>query len=388
MRVPETIPPVVQWDEAGSAHSASWLSDAKAPQRIIVADDTLTADAAFRLAAEGAALLWRGDFQNARQLLQAMGRRLDARLKASKPKSKVGDGGTASEQFHRYRMAQAQRARTLGQLLIPLAADYSIPLRRAPEVAVACTQAYGPAPTNGALLSLRELQGAIGAYEWQRKGVPVTALGASVHPHYGVFAPVRSEYVDLVAKAPLPANCQLACDIGTGTGVLAAVLAKRGVPHIVATDSSPRALACAKDNLSRLGLADRVTLIEADLYAAACAPANLIVCNPPWLPGKAGSLLEHAVYDPDSHMLRGFLAGAKSHLAPNGEAWLILSDLAEHLGLRTRDQLLQWITTGGLQVLARIDTRPTHKRVSDADDPLHTARAAEITSLWRLGSAN
>jgi methylase of polypeptide subunit release factors len=276
----------------------------------------------------------------------------------------------------------------LGQLLIPLGADYLIPLRRAPEVSAACTQAFGQAPADGALLSLRELQGAIGAYEWQRKGVPVAALGASVHPHYGVFAPVRGEYVDLVAKAPLPANCQLACDIGTGTGVLAAVLAKRGVPRIVATDSSPRALACASDNLSRLGLAERVTLSEADLYAADCAAANLIVCNPPWLPGKAGSLLEHAVYDPDSHMLRDFLAGAKNYLALHGEAWLILSDLAEHLGLRSRDQLLQWITAGGLQVLARIDTRPTHKRVSDVDDPLHAARAAEITSLWRLGVAN
>lgn len=388
MRVPEAIPPVVQWDEAGSTHSASWLSDAKPPQRIIVADDTLTADAAFRLAAEGAALLWRGDFQNARQLLQAMGRRMDSRLKAPKSKTRVGADGTASEVFHRYRMTQAQRARTLGQLLIPLAADYSVPLRRAPEVAAACVQAFGTSPASGALLSLRELQGAIGAYEWQRKGVPVAALSASVHPHYGVFAPVRSEYIDLVAKTPLPADCQLACDIGTGTGVLAAILAKRGVPRIVATDSSPRALACASDNLSRLGLAKRVTLVQADLYSADCASANLIVCNPPWLPGKAGSLLEHAIYDPDSHMLRGFLSNARNHLAKNGEAWLILSDLAEHLGLRSRDQLLQWITAGRLQVLGRIDTRPTHKRVNDVDDPLHAARAAEITSLWRLGATD
>jgi hypothetical protein len=38
-----------------------------------------------------------------------------------------------------------------------------------------------------------------------------------------------------------------------------------------------------------------------------------------------------------------------------------------------------------LNVLERIDTRPTHPRASDASDPLHAARMAEVTSLWRLG---
>jgi hypothetical protein len=32
----------------------------------------------------------------------------------------------------------------------------------------------------------------------------------------------------------------------------------------------------------------------------------------------------------------------------------------------------------------RIDARPKHPRVSDASDPLHQARKAEVTSLWRL----
>ncbi len=83
-------------------------------------------------------------------------------------------------------------------------------------------------------------------------------------------------------------------------------------------------------------------------------------------------------------MLRGFLQGLKTHLLPGGESWLILSDLAEHLGLRTREQLLQMIDAAGLKVLSKIDTKPHHPRVSDVSDPLHTARAAESTSLWRL----
>ncbi|MEY3790365.1 MAG: hypothetical protein RLZ09_1201, partial [Pseudomonadota bacterium] len=90
------------------------------------------------------------------------------------------------------------------------------------------------------------------------------------------------------------------------------------------------------------------------------------------------------VFDPDSSMLRGFLAGVAEHLIAGGEAWLVLSDLAERLGLRSRDELLEWIKLGGLNVVERIDTRPTHKKITDENDPLHTARASEVTSLWRL----
>ena len=232
------------------------------------------------------------------------------------------------------------------------------------------------------MVSLRELLGLIGAYQWQRNGVPVAALGGRrIHPHYGVFAPVRGEYLDLVADAPLPAG-GLAFDIGTGTGVLAAILAARGVERVVATDTSPRALACARDNVRRLGLADRIDVRAGDGFPE--GRAALVVCNPPWLPGKPSSLLDQAIYDPGSRMLRGFLAGLPAHLAEGGEGWLVLSDLAERLGLRSRDELVAWIAAAGLRVLGRLDTRPRHARAQDASDPLHAARQGEVTSLWRL----
>jgi methylase of polypeptide subunit release factors len=197
-----------------------------------------------------------------------------------------------------------------------------------------------------------------------------------------VFSPIRGEYVELVAQAPLAAGCKLAFDIGTGTGVLAAVLARRGVEHVVATDMDARALSCARDNVERLGLSAQVEVVQADLFPE--GRAQLVVCNPPWLPGRPSSSLEAAVYDPDSRMLKGFLAGLAAHLTENGEGWLILSDLAEHLGLRPREQLLAWIADAGLEVVGRQDVRPTHPRAADATDPLHAARAAEVTSLWRL----
>jgi len=441
--------PEICWQEGGQERRAGWRSEAGiAPHvDIRIADDRTGADDAYRQLESGTALLWRGDFQNARQLLQAMARRLERKpRKAAKP---AAAGAGPAQAFHLHRQAQgqrAQRARTLGMLLIPFEAGARIPLRRAPEVAEVLAEAVAGTPDADLaaapfVMSLRELLGLVGAHEWRRKGVLVPTLGERIHPWYGVYSPIRGEYLDLVARVPLPART-LAFDIGTGTGVIAALLARRGVAHVVATDLSPRALGCAHDNLARLGLlaeaaeqggtlrgairassganpdansdassdasssanpganlganpgatarahelpAGRVALLQADLFPPGRAP--LVVCNPPWVPAKPSSAIEQAVYDPDSRMLRGFLSGLAEHLEEGGEGWLIISDIAEHLGLRSRDELLGWIAAAGLRVLGREDIRPRHGKVADAEDPLHAARAAETTSLWRLGVA-
>jgi len=386
--------------------AARWRSEAGLPPhpRVQVADEQMSADTAYRLACEGTALLWRGDFQNARQMLIAMAKRVDEKARklqknAAKPpvtnaKLKIKPPPSAIDAFNLHRLAQSQRARTLGMLLIPMAGDYTVLLPRAPDLQRAFIDAYGLPGKDGAsgdsVVSMRELLGIVGAHEWRKKGVMVDALGEHIHPHYGVFAPVRSEYVDLVASATFPANADhkvpktlpLAFDIGTGTGVLAAILAKRGVARVVATDMDSRAIRCATDNMRRFKLASTVQVMEANLFPEGLAP--LIVCNPPWIPARPSAPIESAIYDPDSQMLRGFLAGLAAHLTPQGEGWLILSDIAEHLGLRTREELLGHINAGGLTVIERLDARPTHPRVADATDPLHAARAAEVTSLWRL----
>ncbi|MGW6909016.1 methyltransferase [Streptomyces sp. NPDC054940] len=372
----------IHWTETHTPRSAPWHSESATPPpgRVVGADDRMKADTAYRLACEGTALLWRGDFHNARQLLRAMGRRIDRRP----PRRGAGP----ADIFYLHRRARGHRARVLGRLLVLLEDDYGLNLRRAPDVRQACTEAYGP-PSGPMAVSLTELLGVTGAHQWRTKGVEVPALDARLHPHYGVFSPVRGEYVDLVAHAPLPAPAgrragrrRTAFDLGTGTGVLAAVLARRGIDHIVATDISPRALACAHDNVRRLRLTGRIDIVGPRLFPD--GRADLVVCNPPWIPARPTSAVEQGVYDSGGSMLHTFLDGLTAHLEPGGEGWLVLSDLAEHLGLRTRGELLAGIEAAGLRVVDRIDTRPRHPRARNTADPLHAARAAELTSLWRL----
>jgi len=207
----------LHWLDGKVPCNAVWRSErgASPPKKVVIADDTITADAAYRLACEGTALLWRGDFQNARQLLQAMARRVDQPAKRTQRKQTAKGSIAANAEsakpvesaFNLHRQAQAQRARVLGMVLIPVLAGLSIPSRRSPDARQACTEAWGVANPDScvSVVSLRELLGFISAHEWRKKRVAMPALGDPhnnrIHPHYGVFSPVRGEYVELVATA-------------------------------------------------------------------------------------------------------------------------------------------------------------------------------------------
>lgn len=369
----------LSWEENGKSMSGLWITESTLapPKRLLVADDSLKADTYYRMASEGGGFLWRGDYQNAKQLLQAAARRIEKQAAGKKTKPPQ----TPAEGFHRYRQAQAHRAQLLSKLLIQVEADLTIKLSRAPDVKQAISQAVS-VPEASFLLSLKDLLAFIGALEWHKKGVEIPALGAKIHPCYGTFSPVRGEYIDLVANAPLPNATNLAFEIGTGTGVLAALLAKRGFEKVVATEIDERALHCAKENLRGLGFDSKIELVRADLFPP--GKADLIVCNPPWIPAKATSPLERAVYDEDSRMLKGFLKDAAVHLRESGEVWLIISDLAEHLGLRKPEDIPTLIENAGLKIIDRLEARPRHSKAADVSDPLFEARSKEITRLWRF----
>ena len=86
----------------------------------------------------------------------------------------------------------------------------------------------------------------------------------------------------------------LIADIGTGSGCMAIALAKElPAATVYATDISPAALAVARRNAVRHGVADRIHFRRIRFISAAacgrCAESafDLIVSNPPYIPYDA-----------------------------------------------------------------------------------------------------
>jgi release factor glutamine methyltransferase len=90
-------------------------------------------------------------------------------------------------------------------------------------------------------------------------------------------------------------------DLGTGSGAIAIALAKEWPDaRAVAIDISYEALALARRNAERNGVADRVAFVCCDWFSAVEGPFHLIVSNPPYIPSQDLPTLpaEVADYEP------------------------------------------------------------------------------------------
>lgn len=346
-------------------------SDAPAPVTLLPVGDALSAVEALKCVRRGEHLLYGGDFHNAKQLLGAMGRRLAHPARASSP----------LEAFRAQRRARALEHETLGRLVVELDGAYRLQLARAPDVALACTQVWGPPDGERTVVALKTLLGMLGAAEWRKRGLAVPGLPKPLTTHYGVYVPTRTDYVELL-RTLCDVRGARCFDLGTGTGVLALLLFQQGAASVVGTDVEPRAVACAKENAARFGVVDRFTVEERALFPE--GRADLVVCNPPWLPEAPKNRVDRAVFDEGGQVLEGFLSGLAAHLAPGGRGVLILSDLAELLGLRKAGWLDAEFARHGLRLEAKESRKAQHGKAEDPKDPLHAARSRETTSLYVL----
>ncbi|MFO0598922.1 MAG: class I SAM-dependent methyltransferase [Myxococcaceae bacterium] len=349
-------------------------SDAPAPTSLNAVGDALTADEALKRVRRGEVLLYEGDFHNARQLMGAMGRRLEK----SKPVAK-----SALDAFRIERRSRAIEHETLGRIVVKLDPSYRLSLKRAPDVRVACEQAWGSAGGKDTVVAFKTLLGVLGAAEWRKKGLEVPGLKKPLAPHYGVYAPTRTEYVELVRALGHVEGAKV-FDIGTGTGVLGLVLLAKGAASVVATDVDSRAVACARDNAQRFGVAKQMVVEERELFPE--GKADLVVCNPPWVPEAPKTRVDRAVFDEGGAMLEAFLSGVRAHLTPKGRAVLIISNLAELLGLRAPGFLDDAFARHGLSVLRTHTAKAKHGKAKDVEDPLHAARSKEVTTIYELVS--
>ena len=125
-------------------------------------------------------------------------------------------------------------------------------------------------------------------------------------------------------------SCRTVIDVGTGSGCIAIAIA-RELPEarVLALDASEAALAVARRNADRLGVAERVTFAHSDLFEQVEAKADLIVSNPPYVPARDEPSLQSEVgrYEPHAALFAGedglaiirrLFNDAPRHLAPTG----------------------------------------------------------------------
>ncbi len=143
----------------------------------------------------------------------------------------------------------------------------------------------------------------------------------------------ESEFIIEAALMRLPDKTRpwAIADVGTGSGCLAITLAHElPAASVTATDISPAALAVARDNSERLGVADRVAFVQTSLLDSVPGPFDLIVANPPYVPPSHHPTLSPDVRDHEPAQAlyghgadgldeaRSLLAQAPSRLTENG----------------------------------------------------------------------
>lgn len=359
--------------------SAGYLSESgqEDPPRLTPVDDETRADAALRMLQAGKVLLWVGDFRNGRSLLDALRRRLKSAFTA-RPATDL------LTQWRQDRAATREKAELLGGLVVTLEPDGTIDLRRAPDTARAVELAWGKSD-QPRVVALTTLMGAMSAAEWTAKGLEVPGLDGRITPRFGVFSPTRHAYVQLLEHLDVRGHAVL--DVGCGTGVLGFVLLQRGARRAVGTDLDPRAVRCAKDNAANLGFSDDFEAFESDLFPERSDEEryDTIVFNAPWVPETPRTRLDRAVFDEGGATLARFVEGARARLSEEGVVAILVSDLAERIGLREPGHVVGLGESAGLRHLSTFDAQASHGRARDGGDPLHAARAAERVQLVLFG---
>ena len=347
-------------------------SDAPRPETLVEVDDRLSADEALKRVRRHEHLLHVGDFHNAKQLLQAMTRRLPPPQKTN----------SLREAFREERRCRQREFETLSRVLVEIEAGGTVRMSRGPDVSELCRQLWGtPVQALPRILPLKTLLGMLSATQFRKTGLQVPGLQQPLVPHYGVYVPTRFDYLLLLNQLE-DVRGTTVFDIGTGTGVLSLMLLQNGAQRVTATDIEPRAVECATENAARHGFSSRFQVLQRHTFPD--GKADLIVCNPPWLPEAPKNRVDRAVFDADNEMLLHFLEQLPSHLTAAGRGVLLISNLAELLELRPVGWLAEQFQRFGLSVSEHREQRAAHSKARDKADPLHAARSREVTSMYVL----
>ena len=233
----------------------------------------------------------------------------------------VGSDGTSFAE----RAAQDRVFEDTAQRLLVGVSNHKVVLSDVPEIGF-LSALYPETPSF--ILSLSWVQALHGAWERFEAGVHFPVLGRRLHPYYGVYAPSRMTHLELFATWLSGAEVHkgIAVDVGTGCGVLAMMLARRGFAQVVATDINPNALEGIRGDLEREPTPAPIVLKQGDLLCEQDDPVDLVVFNPPWTQGEVRSSIDQALlFEPG--MFERFFEQCEACLKPDGRVAVIFSTI-------------------------------------------------------------
>ena len=276
--------------------------------------------------------------------------------------------------------SEFQRA---SQNLLATVASHRLSLEKAPEIGW-FSELYSDTPDF--LLPFPQVQGLNSSWQWFVKGIEIPVLDRRLFPYYGTYFPTRFEHLELFDAwlQDYEGPRQLACDVGTGCGVLALQLAQAKFARVLATDSNPNAVERVQREIARQPASCPVEVQEADLFGAECEPLELIVFNPPWIRGAAHSPIDQAIYYDDT-LFERFFDMARQRIAAEGRLVLLFSNLQQTADTSAPHPIQQELEGGGHFALVDCKRRQA-KSASAKTKRRKRDPANEFVELWELAA--
>jgi len=170
--------------------------------------------------------------------------------------------------------------------------------------------------------------------------------------------------------------------VGTGCGVLALMLCRAGFSTVLATDINPNAIESLSRDLGRMPTRPQITLRRGDLLDGISEAADLIVFNPPWIPGRIDSPIDQALfYEPG--LLARFFAQARERLAPQGRIVVVFSSILQLVTPEAPHPIEAELERGALVLVQRLQRRIKPK----PDRTGRRRRTRERVEVWELARA-
>jgi methylase of polypeptide subunit release factors len=149
----------------------------------------------------------------------------------------------------------------------------------------------------------------------------------------GVFCPTLTKASPLLLEAIDFKHDERVLDVFAGSGAFGINAALRG-GSVVTVDISPLAVACTRQNVILNDVCDRIDVREGTMQTCLASDEtfDLILANPPLLPGDQTDSLSAAIFDPELTATLNFIDSLPHHLAKSGRCYFLTSDVMDRCG--------------------------------------------------------